>query len=252
MVVDASGREALVARAARSVHRIAHLDRTAIFTQFRGGWRDQGEREGDIQIVVFGEGEERGWFWVIPFRDGRTSVGAVVSGAWIRARQTPEGAPGLFRKALEEAPTVAWMVQGAEPLFPAGATADFSFRVQSMRGDGWISVGDAGGFIDPLFSTGAHMAMHGGLLAADVIHAGLSAGDLGVGRFEGWEREMRAGSELFVGAVQGFYTGDLVTYLFAQPQHPFLRRAITSMLSGDVFGDARWITEMRTRFPARA
>src|ERR1700733_15184962 len=55
VVVDASGRDAVLGRAAGSVERIPHLDRTALFTQVRGGWRDTGDREGDIQIVVFGE-----------------------------------------------------------------------------------------------------------------------------------------------------------------------------------------------------
>jgi flavin-dependent dehydrogenase len=249
VIVDASGREALVARAAQAVERIAHLDRTALFTQVRGAWRDTGEREGDIQIVVFGEGAERGWFWLIPFRDGRTSVGAVVSNAWIRARQNSGGAEALFHKAVDEAPTVGWMIGGAETVLPPGSTADFSFRVASLRGDGWIAVGDAGGFIDPLFSTGAHLAMHGGLVGANTVHAAFDAGDVTADRLEAYEREMRAGSELYVGAVQGFYAGELVQYLFAEPQHPFLRRAITSMLAGDVFEDARWIKEMRTRFP---
>jgi hypothetical protein len=63
---------------------------------------------------------------------------------------------------------------------------------------------------------------------------------------------MRAGADLFVGAVQAFYSGALTTYLFAEPQHPFLRRAITSMLAGDVFDpSARWVREMRARFPSR-
>jgi flavin-dependent dehydrogenase len=253
VIVDASGRDAIVARAAHSVERIAHLDRTALFTQFRGAWRDEGEREGDIQIVVFGEGDERGWFWVIPFRDGRASVGAVVSSAWIRKHQKVGAAEALFAAAVEEAPTVASMLAGAERLFVPGATADFSFRVGARRGDGWVAIGDSGGFIDPLFSTGAHLAMHGALRAADVIHTTLAAGELNADHLEPWEREIRAGAELFIGAVQAFYTGDLATYLFAEPQHPFLRRAITSMLSGDVFAsDARWVREMRARFPARA
>ena len=110
VVVDASGRDALMARTGpgdHSIGRIAHLDRTALFTQVRGAWRDTGQREGDIQIIVFGEGAERGWFWFIPFRDGRTSVGAVVSSAWIRARQATGGAapPRCLRTvAVAESP----------------------------------------------------------------------------------------------------------------------------------------------------
>jgi flavin-dependent dehydrogenase len=252
LVVDASGRDALLARATTGVERIAHLDRTALFTQARGVWRDVGDREGDIQIVVFGDGDERGWFWLIPFSDGRTSVGAVVSRAWIRARRALEGAPALLDAAIAQSPTVARMLSRAERLFAPRATADFSFRVPSMRGPGWIALGDAGGFIDPLFSTGAHLAMHGGLRAAEVVDRALREGDLSPSRFEGWEREQRAGADLFLGAVQAFYDGDLVSYLFADPQHPFLRRAITSLLAGDVFDeDARWAREIRARFPPR-
>jgi flavin-dependent dehydrogenase len=252
VVIDASGRDALLARASRSVARIAHLDRTALFSQVRGAWRDSGDREGDIQIVVFGEGEERGWFWLIPFRDGRTSVGAVVSSAWIRARHRLGGAEALFDAAVGDAPTVAWMLDGAERVMDPHATADFSFRVARMCGDGWAVVGDAGGFIDPLFSTGAHLAMHGALRAAEEIHAALETGDVTANALEPWECEMRAGAGLFTGVVQAFYAGDLIPQIFADPQHPFLRRAITSLLSGDVFtGDARWVREMRTRFPPR-
>jgi 2-polyprenyl-6-methoxyphenol hydroxylase-like FAD-dependent oxidoreductase len=143
------------------------------------------------------------------------------------------------------------MLPRAARLFPPRATADFSFRVQSMRGPGWIALGDAAGFIDPLFSTGAHLAMHGGLGAADAIDEALRTGDLSPARFDAWEAEQRAGAELFLGAVQAFYGGDLISYLFAEPQHPFLRRAITTLLAGDVFdADARWAREVRARFPA--
>jgi len=118
-VVDATGRDAMTARASGDVERIAHLDRTALYTQVRGAWRDIGEREGDIQIVVCGEGVQRGWFWLIPFADGRTSVGVVVSSAWVRAhRDVGAGRPeALFDAAVEEAPTVGRMLGGAERVF---------------------------------------------------------------------------------------------------------------------------------------
>jgi flavin-dependent dehydrogenase len=253
-VVDATGRDAMTARASGAVERIAHLDRTALYTQVRGAWRDAGRREGDIQIVVCGDGAERSWFWLIPFADGRTSVGVVVSRSWLLAhRDDGAGGPeGLFDAAVRESPTTAGMLGSAERLFVPRATSDFSFRVGPMRGDGWLAIGDAAGFIDPLFSTGVHLAMTGALRAADAIDEGLATGDLSAARFEPWEAGMRAGADLFLGAVQAFYEGDLVSYLFAEPQHPFLRKAITSLLAGDVFeGEARWAREMRTRFPVR-
>jgi flavin-dependent dehydrogenase len=256
MVVDATGRDALSARARGDLARLPALDRTALFTQVRGAWRDEGEREGDIQIVVVDAGAgQRQWFWLIPFADGRTSVGAVVSSAWMRGRRQRDvaaGAEGLFREAVRATPAVAEMLASAEYLFPPRATGDFSFAVRRIRGDGWIALGDAAGFIDPLFSTGAHLAMIGGLRAAEAIDEALSAGDVSAARFERWEATMRAGADLFLGTVQAFYDGELASYLFADPQHPFLRRAITSLLAGDVFdGDALWAREMRSRFPAR-
>jgi flavin-dependent dehydrogenase len=250
-VVDATGREAMTARTSAAVDRIPGLDRTALYSQVRGAWRDTGEREGDIQIVVFGEDSTLGWFWLIPFADGRTSVGAVVSPAWVRAHITSEGAPALLSTAVGQAPTVARMLSRAQWLFPPRATADFSFRVRELRGPGWVSVGDAAGFIDPLFSTGAHLAMRGAMQAADAIDAALKESDGAPDRLEAWEAELRAAAELFVGAVQAFYLGDLTKFLFERPQHPFLRRAITSMLAGDVFDQrSLWAREMRTRFPA--
>jgi flavin-dependent dehydrogenase len=253
-VVDATGREAMTARSAHDVERISHLDRTALFTQVRGAWRDAGDREGDIQIVVLGGESRHGWFWLIPFADGRSSCGAVVSHAWMRSRRDggAANAEELYDAAVRECPTVAQMLAGAERLFAPRATSDFSFRVRRIRGDGWIALGDAAGFIDPLFSTGAHLAMHGALIGADAIDQALTAGDVSAARFAAWEATMRAGADLFLGAVQAFYEGELTAHLFAEVQHPFLRRAITSLLAGDVFEpDAMWARTMRTRFPVR-
>jgi flavin-dependent dehydrogenase len=246
-VVDASGRDALLARArGGGIDKMATLDKTALYVQVRGAWRAEGDRVGDIQIVVF----DPGWFWFIPFVDGRTSVGAVVSSRWAREHKArPEQ---MLDAAIAESPPMQRMLAGGERLFTPGATADYSFRVRDLSGDRWLAVGDAGGFIDPLFSTGAHLAMHGALGAADRIDEALTSGDRARERFAPWEREMRGGAELFVGAVQSFYDGPLRELVFVPDPHPFLRRAITSILAGDVFDpDARWVREMRARYPAR-
>ena len=246
-VVDATGRDALFAHATRTTTRVPQLDKTALYSHFTGAWRDEGERAGDIQIIIF----PAGWFWFIPFKDGRTSVGVVVSSEWMRTRKPGESVDDLYKRAISESPVVTKVLAEAKQLFPAGAAADFSFRVRELAGEGWITVGDAGGFIDPLFSTGAHLAMYGGMRAADILHAGLDDGDLSPARFASWSSTMRRGGELFLGSVQAFYGGTLHDYLFTHNQHPFLRHAITSMLAGDVFSsDARWTREMASRFPA--
>jgi 2-polyprenyl-6-methoxyphenol hydroxylase-like FAD-dependent oxidoreductase len=175
-----------------------------------------------------------------------------VSPAWLRARRHLGGPEALLPAAIEQAPALARMLAGSSPVFAPRATADFSFRAGTIHGDGWLAAGDAAGFIDPLFSTGAHLAMRSALSAAGAIDAILEDPTCAASRLATWESEVRAGTDLFLGAVQAFYRGELRDAIFAQPQHPFLRRAITSMLSGDVFDDGPiWAREMRARFPVR-
>ena len=220
-VVDASGRDVLTARASGGTAKIDGLDQTALYAHFEGIPRQGGKLEGDIDIVLFASGvdsrlsggEERpNWFWFIPFKDGRTSVGAVVSRAWMRDRRArltageSDIATSLFEIAVSESATATELLAKATRLWPrAEATADFSYRVGTTSGDGWLAIGDAGGFIDPLFSTGAHIAMTGGKLAADVIVRALESPDEERRLVGEWEQHVRAGAETFILAVQAFY-----------------------------------------------
>jgi len=264
-VVDASGRDALFAHAARSTEKIVDLDQTAIFTHFRGVARQPGKLEGDIDIVIFRQaGQARpNWFWFIPFKDGQTSVGAVVSRTWVkeqRAKLTPEAiaaagddVTALFHAALGDSRAARELLGDATMMWPsARAAADFSYRVRKLTGEGWIAVGDAGGFIDPLFSTGAHLAMSGGKAAADTLLGLLKLpreARLATETRElaAWETMLRAGAETFILAVQAFYAGPLMDSIFMENKHNALRRSITSLLAGDVFTDAVWLRDARLR-----
>jgi flavin-dependent dehydrogenase len=244
-VVDATGRDASMSRVRSGTRRVPGLENTAFYTQYDSAFRDEGERMGDIIIPLV----EGGWFWFIPFKDGRTSVGAVMQKSWTRAHagEPPEA---LFARALGQSTAMQRLLDGATQRFPARAVADFSFLSRETAGNAWVAVGDSAGFIDPLFSSGAHVAMTGGRLAADAIHAGLEAG-LPLEHFASFSRTMKRGTEVFVGAVQAFYDGRLVTYLFAENKREYLTRAITSMLAGDVFEEARWSNDIKTRFAAQ-
>lgn len=283
LTVDATGREALLARTRRDKARIAGLDKTAIFTQVRGGRRHSGEDEGQIEITILAgknpDGTTPGWAWFIPFKDGRTSVGFVLSTAlveaWMkghddlfdrqvegfpteykeRAPEAKERLVQLFDQCLARSPWMRHLVGDAPKTEPVRAAADFSFRVEELAGDGWLAVGDAGGFLDPLFSTGAHLAMGGGRRAAVEIDEALTAGDVSKERFAEYSKALRAAADLFLGAVQSFYRGELRGLLFHPEQRPALRKTITSMLAGDVFHEkenpALWVSYFREHFPIR-
>ncbi len=281
VVVDATGREALIARGRRDKGRIPGLDKTAIFTQIRGGFRKQGNEAGDIEITILGgknpDGTTPGWAWFIPFKDGRTSIGFVLSTArfdeWMKggedlfdraaqglpteyAERTPDTRARLerlFDACLERSPWMKHLVGAAPKLEPVRAAADFSFRVENLAGDGWLAVGDAAGFLDPLFSTGAHLAMGGGQRAARVIDEALRDNDVSAARFAEFATSLRKAGDLFLGAVQSFYRGELRNLLFHPEQRPALRKTITSMLAGDVFHDQDlpqlWVSYFREHFP---
>jgi flavin-dependent dehydrogenase len=261
-VVDASGRDALFARHSRSTEKIVDLDQTAIFTHYEGVPRQPGKLEGDIDIVIFRESPNArpNWFWIIPFKDGRTSVGAVVSRAWIKAHrarldektieQAGDDVTALFRMAVEESRSATELLGPAKMVWPrARAAADFSYRVTTLVGEGWLAVGDAAGFIDPLFSTGTHVAMCGAKTAAETLLGLLAPGGDGdeAAKLKAWETELAKGAETFILAVQAFYAGPLMDAIFSPEKHSALRRSITSLLAGDVFTDSVWLRDTRLR-----
>src|SRR5690606_19774175 len=96
--------------------------------------------------------------------------------------------------------------------------ADFSYYVDRVVGDGWLCVGDALGFVDPLFSSGVHLAMRSGDAAATAIDAALAASDTTATAFADYEKKMRYASGLFMGVVQAAYEGEFRQMLFAEPQ----------------------------------
>jgi flavin-dependent dehydrogenase len=246
VVVDATGRDANMARARSGTRKVPGLENTAFYTQYRGAFRDEGERVGDIIIPLV----DGGWFWFIPFKDGRTSVGAVMQNRWTKSQAG--GSPEvLFDKALSMSKALQGLLHGAERIFPPGAVADFTFLSRETAGQSWLAVGDSAGFIDPLFSSGAHVAMIGAHRGADALHAALSEGKLDAERFDPYVKTMKRGTHLFIGMVQSFYEGILVPYLFAEQKREYLTRAITSMLAGDVFDEARWSNDILTRFAAK-
>ena len=256
-VVDASGRDALFAHAARSTEKLVDLDQTAIFAHFQGVPRQEGKLAGDIEVVIFRKtpNERPNWFWMIPFLDGTSSVGAVVSRAWLKHARASgaEDVTALLRFAISESKAATDLLANATMTWPAArAAADFSYRVRELAGPGWLAVGDAGGFIDPLFSTGAHLAICGGHSAAESLLAllALPAGSRAAHEsaiLVRWESRLRKGAEMFVIAVQAFYAGPLVETLFMDNKHNALRRSVTSLLAGDVFTDAVWLRDARLR-----
>jgi flavin-dependent dehydrogenase len=238
-------RRARRAPAGREV-KIPRLERTlAVFSHYDGCQRLTGDDEGDIRIVIV----EEGWFWVIPFRGDRTSVGVVLEPNAV-ARATGD-LDRLLDEIIDAYPVMQGIMRGARKVFPARAAADFSYRVAEASGAGWLSVGDAAGFIDPLFSTGFHLAVRGGALAAAAIQNAFARGDFSPPSWTSYERMVKKACDTYVGVVQAFYAGSLVDLLFETKKRDMMKKLVTSVLAGDVFHEEepRWLREMQRRFP---
>lgn len=228
-IVDASGRIGFLARR-RSERRFDSLLRNvSLHAQYEGIPRRSGRRSGDIRMVMR---PDRGWFWFIPLSPTVTSVGIVVP----KDVHTRAGAAPLeeaLARYLAETPTAAALVASARRITPVRFDADYSYCADHFAGDRWLLAGDAGAFLDPIFSTGVLLAMQAGIDAADALDAALAAGDLSRRRFARYERDARRRYAHFRRFAVGFYD-PAFRDLFFRPDAPFgVREAVISVLAGN-------------------
>ncbi|MBY8974895.1 tryptophan 7-halogenase [Rhodobacteraceae bacterium NNCM2] len=162
-LVDASGRSTVIARMQNEKKPDPRNTSAAIFGHFRDVPRCDGARGGNIRIYL----NDKGWMWQIPISDEITSLGMVAPGDEMAARGNSIEA--FFRERTSRNPEFAKLIEHATPVDRLHATGNFSYRSGRASGPGHIKVGDAYGFIDPIFSTGVHLALISAFRAADVV-----------------------------------------------------------------------------------
>jgi len=244
VVVDATGRDTLLGnRLGLKVADELVTTNAACFTHFRNCNRQTGSDEGNITIVLF----DGGWWWFIPFKGDITSVGCVLQKHFSLAHRgaSPEE---MFNAALADTPSMQDLLRGATRVRPVGTTGNWSYRCRQFYGDRFLLVGDAAGFIDPLFSTGVLMAAYGGRYAAQAIDAALAASDFSANRFAEYQQQALQGADLFKKLVHEFYGESLRKLLVHSAAHPATCAVITSMLAGDVYRPALWQSVVRSGF----
>lgn len=242
--VDATGRDTLLGtRFGLKVSDDLVTTNAACFTHYTNCNRQTGRDEGNITIVLF----DGGWWWFIPFKGEITSVGVVLQKHFSLAHRGAS-AEEMFSAALAATPAMQALLDGANRVRPVGTTGNWSYRCRQFYGDRFLLVGDAAGFIDPLFSTGVLMAAYGGRFAAQAIDAALTAGDCSAGRFAAYQQQAVAGADLFKRLVHEFYGESLRKLLVHSAAHPTTCSVITSMLAGDVYRPALWQSAVRAGF----
>ncbi len=234
VVVDATGLNSLLARRFNLREVDTKLRNASIFTHFKGGMRDAGIDEG--ATLVLHTRDRDAWFWYIPQPDDVVSVGVV---APVDALINPENKrppQELFDDYLSRCEGLKPKLAQATQMAPVQVLKDFTYRSSRRGGDGWILVGDAYGFIDPLYSTGVYLALKSGEFAADAILDGLALGDLSAAQLSRFEPMFRRGMEAMRKLVHAFYDKDFSIAKFLE-KYPERRDDIVQILVGNVFHD---------------
>ncbi len=173
-VVDASGQGGLLARQLGLRQWDDFFRNLAVFAYYKGGERLPSPDDGNILI----ESQPNGWLWNIPLRDGWSSVGAVVDAETGQQGIRELGPRSFLESQIAAASRTAGMLESAHLLSGPEVVRDWSYRCKSLYGPGYILVGDAGCFIDPLFSSGVHLALTSATLAAAAVASSLDDPDM--------------------------------------------------------------------------
>jgi flavin-dependent dehydrogenase len=226
-VIDCSGYGRVLPRLFKLEKASPIVPRAAIFTMVEGDRRPTGADEGDIWVAIHPRGV---WVWVIPFSDGRTSVGVVGDKALLESAGANDR-DRLFH-LLEEDPNLWQRLSAARPVLKVMRLEAWSCSVDRFHGPGWAVAGNASEFLDPVFSSGVTLAMESANLAAQLAHRQLS------GETVDWDRDyekvVRHAVGVFKAFVLSWYADDLPRILLHRDKGPDIKRAITSVLGGYV------------------
>jgi flavin-dependent dehydrogenase len=235
-LMDASGIAAFTAKR-ENIHRLREGHRkVALFGHFENVIMPDCEEEGDIVLVV----RERSWCWMIPLSKTRTSVGIVVDQAeFASAKKSPEA---MFDEIVASTPELRRRMSGAEIGTKVHVISDYSFEVDRMVSDRLIRIGDAAGFMDPIFSSGVMLAMQLGRDGARCVLEALGREAAFVPSMYGYEKKARVAMGRFWDFIERYYTRPFID-LFLQPNPKWqMTSAINAVLAGrpDMPWRVRW------------
>ena len=233
VVVDASGQQSLLLGKLGLREWDPELKKAALWTYWKGAYRDTDRDEG-ATIVMQIQGKQ-GWFWYIPLHDDIISVGVVGAHEYLFKNRSTTDFEAIYFEEVAKCPGLQPRIANAERCDIFRAQKEYSYRSKKAAGDGWVMVGDAYGFLDPLYSSGVLLALTSGQMAADAVADGLAIGDTSAAQLGRWEPGYIAGMDRMRRLVLEFYNG----FSFGRfiRKHPHLKGYVTDVLIGDIFKD---------------
>ena len=232
VVIDASGQSTLIIDRFGLREWDPKLKKAALWTYWKGAQRDTGRDEG-ATLVIQTQGKT-GWFWYIPLHDDIVSVGVVADHDYLFKRGTKDPETIYFEEVAKP-PGVQPRIANATRCDIFRIQKEYTYRAKQVAGDGWCLVGDAFGFLDPLYSSGLLLALTSASMAADCIAEGLGKGDTSEAQLRKWEKPYLQGIDRIRRLVCEYYDG--LSFGRFVKKHPHLKGLVTDVLIGDVFKD---------------
>ncbi len=231
VVVDATGRSSFLSRKLKRRYPNKDLKKVSYYTHFKGAARrtaDDGSTMTDIHTT------DGGWIWCIPLPDDISSVGVVLDAAYVQAHK---GNPQLFLdRAIESSGQVSSWLEDATQSIPIKNVASVSYLSDNFVGDGFLMIGDAAMFVDPVFSAGVTLATRGADIAADVISDALNSGDTTAAALKPFEEKLRHPVGNMIKIIMNWYEilkENNRDHIFEMSQEsPLLRERLIVLLSG--------------------
>lgn len=231
-VIDASGRDTVLASAMGSKARNPHNTTAALYGHFRGVAPFGEAEDGNITIHLF----DHGWFWMIPLPEGVMSIGVVSNPDFFKRRRG--SVQDFFLETLRGVPSVARRIDGAELIGEVTTTGNYSYASKVMQGEGWLMAGDSYAFIDPVFSSGVLLAMASAEMGAEVADTWLDDPARAAPMARAFERKVKRA----IGSLSWLIyriNQPVLRDMFMNPSNRFrMREGLVSLLAGDVHANA--------------
>ena len=233
VVIDASGQSSVLLDRLKLREWDPVLKKAAIWTYWKGAKREPGLDSGGT--IVIQTQDKKGWFWYIPLHDDIVSVGVVAGYDYLFKNRASKDLETIYKEEVDRCPGVKPRIENAIRTEDYKAQKEYSYKTTKAAGDGWVLVGDAFGFLDPLYSSGLLLALTSAEMAADSVADALDANDPSEIRLRSWEASHNKAMYRMRNLVCAFYDG--LNFGKLVRKYPEKKHLITDVLIGNLFND---------------
>ncbi|MFC6168763.1 NAD(P)/FAD-dependent oxidoreductase [Acinetobacter terrestris] len=208
--------------------------RRAVFSHIEDGILDDPDFDREKVLITVHAKDHRAWYWVIPFADGRSSFGVVAEQDFF-AQYGFDGSAdhdleALFKRILADDESLSQVLRNAKFDTPVRTLVGYSANVKHLADRNYALLGNAGEFLDPVFSSGVTIALKSSSLAIPLVDQVLQGQQ--VNWMEQYEKPLRAGIQVFRAYVESWYDGEFQDVVFSKNQDEKIRSMVSSLLAG--------------------